>query len=467
MNPEELRDWAGRVSAGDRRAMARAISAIEAGEPVGTVLLKLLFPRTDENQVVGVTGSPGVGKSTLVEKLATEYRRSGRQVGIVAVDPTSPFSGGAILGDRVRMQSLASDDGVYIRSMATRGELGGLAPATHDVVTVLEAAGCGTVLIETVGVGQDEVEVAHLADVTVLVVAPGLGDDVQTFKAGVMEIADIFAVNKADQPGADRVGQQLTTMLSVSPRADGWRPPIVFTVATSGEGVGDLRRALEDFAAFGGRTDLKRRREREKWRARLRSSLRHRLFERVWREQVDNGALERCVDEIVARRSDINSVVESILRSSGPAAQSAAPATGCSPRIHHLGIAVKSLDEAIPVFRRLTGSEPVAIEEVGDQKVRVAIFPLGGSRLELLEPTAPDSPVARFLEKGGKGVHHLTLAVHDLGEVLVGLERDGFRLIDRQPRTGAGGERVAFIHPSTTAGVLVELVEERAEKSSS
>lgn len=467
MTPEELRDWAGRVTAGDRRAMGRAISAIESGDPSGAALLRLLFPRAGETQVVGVTGPPGVGKSTLVEKLAAEFRRKGRQVGIIAVDPTSPFSGGALLGDRVRMQRLATDDGVYIRSMATRGELGGLAPATYDVVRVLEAAGCSTVLIETVGVGQDEVEVAHLADVTVLVMAPGMGDDVQTFKAGVMEIADVFAVNKADQPGADRVGQQLTAMLSISPRADGWRPPIVFTVATTGEGAGDLCRALDDFAGFGSRTDLKRRRQREKWRARLRSSLRQRLFERVWREQVDNGAVERSVDDIVERRSDPESVVDRILHSSSATAGSAVAATGGSPRIHHLGIAVKSLDEAIPVFRRLTRSEPTATEEVRDQKVRVAVFRIGESRLELLEPTDPDSSVARFLEKGGKGVHHLTLGVHGLGEVLAGLERAGFRLIDCQPRTGAGGEQVAFIHPSSTAGVLVELVEEGAQQSGS
>lgn len=467
MTPEELRDWAGRVTAGDRRAMARAMSAVESGEPAGAALLKLLFLRAGEAQVIGITGSPGVGKSTLVEKLAAEYRRSGQQVGIVAVDPTSPFSGGAILGDRIRMQSLASDDGIYIRSMATRGELGGLAPAAHDVITVLEAAGCGTVLAETVGVGQDEVEVAQLADVTVLVLAPGMGDDVQTFKAGVMEIADIFAVNKADQPGADRVGQQLTAMLSISPRACGWKPPIVPTVGTSGEGVSDLRRALDDFAAFGSRTDLKERRQREKWRARLRSLLRQRLFERVWREQASGRMVDGWVDEILEKRSDPESVIDRIVRDSKVTPEPRGFAVGGSSKLHHIGIAVKSLDQAIPVFRRLTGSEPTAIEEIEDQKVRVAVFRTGESRLELLEPTAPESPIAKFLEKGSKGVHHLTLGVHDLSRVLAGLERDGFRLIDRQPRTGAGGERIAFVHPSSTAGVLVELLEESAEQSSS
>ncbi|HUI43720.1 MAG TPA: methylmalonyl Co-A mutase-associated GTPase MeaB [Terriglobia bacterium] len=316
MIPDELQDWVERVQAGDRRATARAISAVESGEPAAAPLLKLFFACAGPSEVIGVTGAPGAGKSTLVEKLAADYRRSGGRVGIVAVDPTSPFSGGAILGDRIRMQSLTTDEGVYIRSMATRGELGGLAPAAHDVVTVLEAAGCGTVLIETVGVGQDEVEVAHLADVTVLVLAPGMGDDVQTFKAGVMEIADVFAVNKADRPGAGRVEQELRAMLSISPRSDGWRPPVVQTVATTGDGVADLRQALDDFRAFGERTELKRTRQRERWRARLLALLRQRLFEQVYRAHLGDGAVDRWVDEVLERRSDPHSVVDEIVRSS-------------------------------------------------------------------------------------------------------------------------------------------------------
>src|SRR5579863_4074677 len=215
--PDSLSGWVERIRSGDRRAVARAISAIENGDPAGVELLKSLFAGAHRSQLIGVTGSPGAGKSTLVERLAVEYRRAGKRVGIIAVDPTSPFSGGAILGDRVRMQSLATDEGVYIRSMATRGELGGLAPAAHDVVTVLEAAGCEVVLVETVGVGQDEVEVARLADATVLLLAPGMGDDIQTFKAGVMEIADLFVINKADRPGAERVEQEVAAMLSVAP----------------------------------------------------------------------------------------------------------------------------------------------------------------------------------------------------------------------------------------------------------
>jgi LAO/AO transport system kinase len=313
---DDLQAWVRRVAAGDRRAIGRAISAIESGGPESGLLSRMLFTEARQAQVAGITGAPGAGKSTLVEKLAMEYRRDGRRVGIIAVDPTSPFSGGAILGDRIRMQSLSTDPGVYIRSMATRGELGGLAPAAHDVVTVLEAAGCATVLIETVGVGQDEVEVAHLADVTVLVLAPGMGDDVQTFKAGVMEIADVFAINKADRQGAGRVEQELRAMLSISPRGDGWRPPIVQTVATTGDGVADLRKALDAFRAFGEDTDLALTRRREKWRARLLALLRQRLFEQVCREQLSAGRVDRWVDDVLAGRSDPHSAVDAIVEAS-------------------------------------------------------------------------------------------------------------------------------------------------------
>src|SRR5439155_1516314 len=240
-------EWAAKIVTGDRRAIARATSAVENGEAAGVALLKLLFPKVSPAYVIGVTGSPGAGKSTLAEKLAIEYRRHDCRVGIVAVDPTSPFSGGAILGDRIRMQSLSGDEGVFIRSMATRGRLGGLAPGAHDVVTILEAAGCQVVLVETVGVGQDEVEVARLADATALLLVPGMGDDVQTFKAGVMEIADVFVINKADRPGADRVEQEVAAMLSIGPRTDAWRPPILKTVATTAEGIAGLREALDRF----------------------------------------------------------------------------------------------------------------------------------------------------------------------------------------------------------------------------
>ena len=311
--PDSLNEWADKVLAGDRRALARAISAVENSDAAGVALLKRVFPNSGRAQVVGITGSPGAGKSTLAEKLAADYRRLGLRVGIIAVDPTSPFSGGAILGDRIRMQSLAGDDGVYIRSMATRGQLGGLAPATQDVVTLLDAAGCDVVLIETVGVGQDEVEVARLADATVLLLVPGMGDDIQTFKAGVMEIADLFVINKADRGGAERVEQEVMAMLSIAPRPEAWRPPILKTVATRGEGIPALRQALEEFHAFGEQNGFKQQRRREHCRARLLELLRQTLFRKVAGDLLRQGLLDSRVDDVLARRRDPHSLVEEIV----------------------------------------------------------------------------------------------------------------------------------------------------------
>ena len=267
--------------AADRRAITRAITTVENGDPAAIPLLRHLFPSTGQAFVVGVTGSPGAGKSTLVEKLASEYRRQGSRVGVIAVDPSSPFSGGAILGDRIRMQSLATDEGVYIRSMATRGHLGGLAAATQDAATILDASGYQIVLIETVGVGQDEIEVARLARATVLLLVPGMRDEIQVFKADIMEIADLFVVNKADRPGAEQLKQQVTALLAGATRNDAWLPPVLKTVATTGEGVTALRKGTEQFRTYGGQQNLRLRRRMEQWRARLLGLLRQRLFEKA------------------------------------------------------------------------------------------------------------------------------------------------------------------------------------------
>jgi LAO/AO transport system kinase len=310
---DSIETWVAKVLARDRRAIARAISAVESGDAQGTALLKRLFPASGKAQVIGVTGSPGAGKSTLVEKLAGAYRSVGARVGIVAVDPTSPFSGGALLGDRIRMQNLAGDKDIYIRSMATRGQLGGLAPTTHDVVTVLDAAGCDVVFIETVGVGQDEVEVARLADSTALLLVPGMGDDVQTFKAGVMEIADLYVINKADLPGAERVEQEVTAMLSLASRADGWRPPIVRATATTGAGISEVRQALELFQQFQEKSAGRANRRRNYWRDRLLEMLRRNLFEKVVRERLGDDSLDRLVEDLLEHRADPYSLVEKIV----------------------------------------------------------------------------------------------------------------------------------------------------------
>jgi len=307
---DSIQAWTANVRAGDQRAMARAISAVERGDAQGRELLKGLFPFTGKAEMIGVTGSPGAGKSTVVEKLAGAYREAGARVGIIAVDPTSPFSGGALLGDRIRMQSLAADKGIYIRSMATRGQLGGLAPTTYDVVTILDAAGCDVVLIETVGVGQDEVDVARLADSTVLLLVPGMGDHVQTAKAGVMEIADLYVINKTDFPGADRLEQEVDAMLSMASRTDGWRPPIVKAVATTGAGIPEVRQALAEFRSFQERGAGKEKRRRSYWRGRLLELLRQNLFERVVRERLGDGSLDRCLDDLLEHRTDPYSWVE-------------------------------------------------------------------------------------------------------------------------------------------------------------
>lgn len=311
--PDSLKHWGDKILAGDARAIARAISAVEGGEEPGRSLLKLIFKKAGRAYVAGITGAPGTGKSTLVEKLALEYRAAGNRVGIVAVDPTSPFSGGAILGDRVRMPTLATDDGVYIRSMATRGHLGGLTACAHEVVTILDAAGCQIVLVETVGVGQDEVDVARLADVTVVMLVPGMGDSIQVFKAGVMEIADIFVINKADHPGADRIEQEIAAMLSLGARSDTWRPPILQTVATTGACVPAVRQKLEEFRSFAEQPAIKQARRRQQCRARVLELMRQRLFEKALAQSLREGALESAVERILAHRADPYSVVDELI----------------------------------------------------------------------------------------------------------------------------------------------------------
>jgi len=296
---------AGRVLDGDLRAVARAATAVENRTPSAEQLLKELFPHTGRAAVIGITGAPGAGKSSLVDGLIHELRREGKQVGVVAVDPTSPYTGGAFLGDRIRMLSHHADSGVFIRSMATRGCLGGLAAATTDMTLLLDAAGNDVVLIETVGVGQDEVEIAKLADATVVVLVPGMGDDVQAIKAGIMEIADVFVINKSDQPGADRVQREIKAIQSLSTRQDGWVPPIVHTVATEGQGIGQALAAVRSFLERDGA----KKRAVENWNVRLREMLRERLLDRF-----SGLNFQTAAEEIAARRTDPYTIIDGWLK---------------------------------------------------------------------------------------------------------------------------------------------------------
>src|SRR5882757_4663791 len=278
---QAIENWAQRVCAGEVRALSRAITAIENHQAEAEELLRLLFPRTGKAYLTGVTGAPGTGKSTLVDRLATHYRAKQEQVGVIAVDPTSPYSGGAILGDRIRMQGHAGDAGMFIRSMATRGFLGGLARATAEVALLLDAAGKDQVLIETVGVGQDEIDIVRLADCVVVVMVPGLGDDIQNMKAGLMEVADIFVLNKSEREGSDRLEQELHSMLSLVMPRDGWHPPVVRTVATENKGIDTFAATIAKFRAHFESSGERRRKHVQHWKARLIELTESRLLQRA------------------------------------------------------------------------------------------------------------------------------------------------------------------------------------------
>ncbi len=388
-----------RLRLGEMRALARAVSLVEDESPLGAELAKACRRYAGEALRIGITGPPGAGKSTLVDQMTRWLRKSGKTVGVLAVDPSSPYTGGALLGDRIRMQGFAGDEGVYIRSMASRGAKGGLANAATDVCAVMAAAGRQVILIETMGVGQNEVEVAGLADVTVLVLVPGMGDEVQSLKAGVMEIADIFVVNKSDREGAERVEAEILAMQGLADRDEWIAPvgrPVVRTVATSGEGVSELM-----------------------------------------------DAVSRCAERAGKRRAGFRSVAAGL-------------------RLDHLGVAVKSIAAARGFYEAL-GLVVSHEETVEHEKVKTAMLPLGESRIELLEATEDDSTVGRFLATHGEGLHHVAVRMDGVDAMFDRLRSQGVRLASESVQVGAGGHRYFFVHPASTGGVLLEIVGSEAD----
>jgi LAO/AO transport system kinase len=394
----EITQMMERLRAGDVRVLARAVSIVEDDPAMAAELLAACREFAGHGLRIGVTGPPGAGKSTLVDQMVRWLRAQGQTVGVVAVDPSSPYTGGALLGDRIRMQGFAGDDGVFIRSMASRGAMGGVARAAGDVCTVMEAAGRGTILIETVGVGQDEVEVVELADVTVLVLVPGMGDEVQSLKAGVMEVADVFVVNKSDRGGADLVEQEIVAMQGLAAESEEWVPPVMRTVATTGEGVGELMEMVR-----------------------------------------------RCAVEQGDRRGRLGAAMPG----DGP--------FGAGLRLDHLGVAVKSIAAAREFYEAL-GLTVSLVETVEHEKVKTAMLPLGESRIELLEATEEDSTIGRFLAKRGEGLHHIAVHVDGIDAMFERFTAQGVRLASDAVRVGAGGHRYFFVHPASTGGVLLEIV---------
>jgi LAO/AO transport system kinase len=343
------------------------------------------------------------------------------------------------------MQGHAEDAGVFIRSMATRGHLGGLARTTAEAALVLDAAGFDHVIIETVGVGQDEVDIVRTADVAIVTLVPGAGDEVQALKAGIMEIADIFVVNKADRDGADRTAASIETMLSLEEwPTDAWKPPVLRTVATTGSGLTDLVATIERFRAASGDGLGERRRARVEWR--LREILERRLMRHVEESVLAPGEFDRLLDRIASRDVDPYGAAASILARAGLEAGSP---------IDHVGVATADAAELIDVFKNLFGFRTGDPEDLGPHRIR--FVETGDTTIELVEPRTPDSAIGKFLRNRGPGLHHLCLRVPDIDAAMASLRAKGVRFIDEAPRQGAHGSRIAFIHPTSAGGLLVEL----------
>jgi LAO/AO transport system kinase len=470
MRPQDVQQALTALLTGSPLAAGRVISIFENDATSAAQLFSALFPHTGKAHVVGITGPPGSGKSTLVNAIIKTLRQRGERVGVVAVDPSSPFTGGAILGDRVRMQEHSTDPQVFVRSMATRGSLGGLAPATGEAVAVLDAWGAKTILVETVGTGQAEVDIVSASDTVVVVTTPGLGDGVQSIKAGIMEIGDVFVVNKADRPDADRAVQELKVALGLMP-IHGWVPPVLTTVATTGEGAAAVLDAAAAHRAHQATTGGLEARRLARWKREIVRAAEAELREAM----LDSGAgraIDVFAEQVASGNLDPRTAASRLL------AGHRAPITVTPPEpkalpgglpasieeeraasVDHIGIAVRSLDTALRFYREALGVTPSAPQHLPDDGVIASFVDLGDTRIELLEPAGPQSAIGRFLERRGEGIHHIAIRVASVSENLEKAKAAGIALVDNHARTGAHGSRIAFLHPKSTHGVLIELVE--------